>query len=424
MKKKLVFINRFFHPDHSATSQMLSDLAFGIAERDEFDVHVVASRLRYDDPAVRLPALEQVAGLTVHRVWTSRFGRHNLWGRLLDYLSFYLAATVALFRLADARTTIVANTDPPLISVPAAAVAKLRSAGLVNWIQDLFPEVAGALGVGLAKGPVYGWLRRLRNFLLHAAEPNIAIGELMKARLIGEGVPPDRIAVIHNWADGAAITPVRPECNSLRTEWGLDGKFVVGYSGNLGRGHEFTTILEAADALRDDPRVVFLMIGGGANFVALREAVAARQLGNFVFKDYQPREILAASLSAADVHLVSLRPELEGLIVPSKCYGIAAADRPILFIGAEAGEVAGMVRRDGTGFRVAPDDFAGLAARILDMAGDPSAVAAMGRSARQVFDARYSLGAALDSWGAILARVGQAPNGKAVAASEAAAEAR
>src|SRR5690606_29000430 len=148
---RVVFLNRFFYPDLSATSQMLSDLAFGLAERG-FDVQVITSRLCYDDPSARFPARETIRGVRVHRIWTSGFGRHNLWGRGIDYLSFYVSALRACRRTLKPGDILVAKTDPPMISVVGALAARLRGARLVNWLQDLFPEVAAAAGIRTAQG--------------------------------------------------------------------------------------------------------------------------------------------------------------------------------------------------------------------------------------------------------------------------------
>ena len=143
---KLVFINRYFYPDHSATSQMLSDLAFFLSGEGH-SVHVVTSRLRYDHPEETLLPSEDVRNITVHRVWTSRFGRHFLPGRAIDYLTFYLAASWKIFRLLGQGDVLITKTDPPMISVLAAWIASVRGAKLVNWLQDLFPEVAMSLEV-------------------------------------------------------------------------------------------------------------------------------------------------------------------------------------------------------------------------------------------------------------------------------------
>src|ERR1019366_1961896 len=168
---RLIFVNRFFHPDHSATSQILSDLAFHLAETG-FDVQVLTSRQSYDDPSRVLPARESVRGVRVHRVWATRFGRGLRLPRAIDYLTFYLSATTKLATLADAGVVVLAETDPPLLSVPCALVTWLKRAALVNWTQDLFPEIAESLHVpGIAVfAPI---LRRLRNLSLKRARTNV-----------------------------------------------------------------------------------------------------------------------------------------------------------------------------------------------------------------------------------------------------------
>ena len=144
--RRRLFVNRFFNPDHSATSQILTDLCFALAARGH-EVHVVTSRLRYDDPSASLAGEESASGVRIHRVWTSRFGRGALAGRAIDYLTFYLSALWRLVMLADRSTILVAKTDPPMISVVAALAARATGARLVNWTQDLFPEVAVAVGM-------------------------------------------------------------------------------------------------------------------------------------------------------------------------------------------------------------------------------------------------------------------------------------
>ncbi|MFM8331379.1 MAG: glycosyltransferase family 4 protein [Candidatus Methylumidiphilus sp.] len=400
--RKLIFVNRYFYPDHSATSQMLSDLAFALAEGGGDEVHVVASRQAYDNPKASLAAFEQIQGVRVHRVWTSRFGRQNLAGRAFDYLSFYLTAFAKLLALAGRGDTVIAKTDPPLISVVAALAARVKSAELVNWAQDLFPEVAAALGVKLASGPAYRLLRRLRDYSLRAARANIAIGERMRERLLAAGVPAGRVHVIHNWADAEQIQPIAPADNPLRHAWGLDGKFVVGYSGNLGRGHDYATLLDAATALRGQPDIAFLIIGGGAKLDALKQAAAERALDNFVFQPYQPRASLSASLSAADVHIVSLKPELEGLIVPSKFYGIAAAGRPVLFIGDPSGEIPCLIAEIGCGHAVAEGQAEVLRDKILALSTQEDVRLAMGNTGRASLVSTYGRQAALARWRTIL----------------------
>lgn len=397
-RPRLLFVNRFYHPDHSATAQILTDLAEALAARG-WDVSVIASRLRYDDPTASLPARDMHAGVTIRRIWSSRFGRAGLIGRAIDYVSFYITAFFAILGTARRGDLVIAKTDPPLLSVVASIAVWLRGATLINWLQDLYPEVAAELGVGAMHGWLGRLLRRWRNGSLRRARLNIAIGERMAERIAAQGVPVSRIAVMPNWSDETAIRPIARAAVPLRDEWGFGDAFVVGYSGNLGRAHEFETLLGAARLLAPRDDIVFLMIGGGHESARLAARVADEGLSHrFQFRPYQPRERLSESLGVADVHWLSLRPEMEGLIVPSKFYGIAAAGRPVIAVTDLDGEIARIVQREACGVAIAPGDSAGLAAGIEALARDPARVAAMGRAARAVLEREFGRGDAFTRW--------------------------
>ncbi|MEE9338239.1 MAG: glycosyltransferase family 4 protein, partial [Methylococcaceae bacterium] len=231
---KYIFVNRFFYPDHSATSQLLSDLVFHLS-RYESEIHVVTSRRSYDDPTVIFPAIEEIDSIFIHRVWTSNYGRMNIVGRAIDYVSFYLFAFLKLIQLVSRNDVLITKTDPPLISIVTTFIAKVFGAKRINWIQDLFPEVAINLNVRKLQGVLGRILVRLRNFSLKGGQ-NVVLGERMRQKLIREGINKDDIKIIPNWVNGKNIRPVSD--NPLRKEWNLEGKFVIGYSGNLGRAHD------------------------------------------------------------------------------------------------------------------------------------------------------------------------------------------
>ncbi|CAK0748830.1 colanic acid biosynthesis glycosyl transferase WcaI [uncultured Gammaproteobacteria bacterium] len=394
MAQKIIFLNRFFAPDHSATSQLLTDLAFDLAEQGAL-VHVISSRLRYDDPLACLPRNETLDGVQVTRVWTSRFGRYSLPGRAMDSLTFHLGAALHLFRLAKRGDWVVVKTDPPLLSVTLWPVIRLRRANFLTWNQDLFPEVAVALGV---RGWGTGMLRWLRNRSLQHATCNVVLGQRMAAHLRAEGIPDERLRIIHNWSDGQAITPIAAEDNPLRQTWDLVGRFVVGYSGNLGRAHEVDTLLDAAEQLKHRSDICFLFIGGGAGQNYLTAQIAARQLTNITLKPYQPRVNLAYSLSLPDLHWISLWPRLEGLIVPSKFYGIAAAGRATLYIGDAQGEIPTLLQSGGCGVTCAIGDGQGVARQIAAWADDRAACHQLGQAARRLFLERFDRPIALAAW--------------------------
>ncbi len=346
---KIIFVNRFFHPDLAPTGLFAADVAFDLAAAGR-EVHVVTSRIAYDGSGPGYAARETVRGVQVHRVWTTRFGRGSLAGRACDYASFYLSAGWRLWRLLVAGDVVVAMTDPPLVSVVAALAARLRGARLVNWLQDIFPETATHSGLRLLGGPVGALARSLRDWSVRRASCNVVLGARMAIEL-ARLVPGARVRVVPNWADGVALRPMAPGASALRGEWGFEGKFVVGYAGNLGRVHDCETLLAAARLLEEEHGVMFSFTGGGFHFPRLRAA----GLANVSVRGYVAGGRLGESLAACDVHLVTLLPAFEGLIVPSKFYAAAAAGRAVIFIGDPDGEIArgrgAWLRRDGAGGR-------------------------------------------------------------------------
>jgi colanic acid biosynthesis glycosyl transferase WcaI len=298
---------------------------------------------------------------------------------------------------------LVAKTDPPLSSVLAMRAARRQGAHLINWLQDVYPEVALQLGVPFVKGPIFCGLRHLRDASLKAATINVVVGEHMAAMVRSRRVATNRIRVIPNWVDDEHISPLTDEKNTLRAEWGLEGKFVIGYSGNLGRAHEFETILDAAESFRNDSGIAFVLIGGGHRSDELRRSIERRGLGpSFQFMPYQRLDRLRHSLAVPDVHWVSLRPELEGLILPSKLYGIAAAGKPLIAVSSIEGELAQLIRRYQFGYIVEPGNSEGLARAIEELRIDHARRATMGKNARAMLDAQFNRKTALLRWSDII----------------------
>jgi colanic acid biosynthesis glycosyl transferase WcaI len=398
---KIIFVNRYFCPDESATSQMTSSLAFGLADLG-WQIHVITSRQLYHDAGAKLAKRDSVRNVSVHRLWTTCFGRGRLIGRAVDYFSFYLSIFGTLLRIARRGDVIVATTDPPLVSVLVWFVTAITGATQVNWMHDVFPEVARVLGV-VPTGFGYRLLVRLRNASLRNAVINVTVGDRMAAYLQQQGVPSERLMAIHNWADGAAILPLAPLFNPLREEWGLKDKFVVGYSGNLGRAHEFATILRAAEALRNEPQIRFLFIGTGHQLASIEAEAQRRALTNVVIRPFQPSWRLKLSLAVPDVHLVSLQAALEGLVLPSKFYGIAAAGRPTIFVGDPAGEIPQVLAEASCGSTVAVADADALVHHITRLHHSPAQRELWGSNARALFTQRFDRPVAIARWSKVIA---------------------
>src|SRR5262249_18949707 len=222
--------------------------------------------------------------------------------------------------------------------------------------------------------------------------------------------PCARVHVIPKWCNDEVIRPGAQSENPLRQSWGLVGQFVLGYSGNLGRAHEFQTVLVAAERLRNEPHFVFLMIGGGKRFEELAQAVKGRDLArSFRFIPYQEQKMLSYALAAGDAHWLSLNPKLEGLIVPSKFYGIAAVGKPIIVIGDKYGEIARLVQQYGCGIVIAPGDAEGLADALRLLSSAPEMISEMGRRARAMLDGHFTRQKALQRWSGLLDRLAKSP---------------
>jgi glycosyltransferase involved in cell wall biosynthesis len=310
---------------------------------------------------------------------------------------------VALARPGD---IIVAKTDPPLTSIIAMAAARRKGARLLNWLQDIYPETAVALGVPFMRGPLAASLTALRNRSLRQADATVVVGDLMARKVESLGTPAARVHVIPNWCHDEVIRPLARSENPLRQSWGLAGQFVLGYSGNLGRAHEFETVLAAAERLRKKSHFIFLMIGGGKRFEELAQAVKRRDLArSFRFIPYQEQKMLSYSLAVADAHWLSLNPKLEGLIVPSKFYGIAAAGKPIIVIGDKNGEIGRLVQQHGCGIVIAPGDAEALVDALRLLSNAPETISEMGRRARAMLDRHFTRQQALDRWSGLLDRL-------------------
>jgi glycosyltransferase involved in cell wall biosynthesis len=232
----------------------------------------------------------------------------------------------------------------------------------------------------------------------------------MARKVESVGVAAARVHVIANWCNDEAIKPIVPADNPLREQWELKDKFVFGYSGNLGRAHEYDTALAAAERFRDNTRIVFLMIGGGKRFEELANAVKARGLDrSFRFMPYQEQSTLPYSLGVPDVHWLSLNPKLEGLIVPSKFYGIAAAGKPIVVIGNPAGELARLTRQFDCGVVITPSDSGALVRTLQRFSAEPELVSAMGLRARAMLDASFTRHQGLERWDQLLEQIEHSP---------------
>lgn len=397
----IIFVNRYYWPDQSATAQILTDLAVEMANNGH-SVHVITSRQLLENPDAALIGSEDRDGVQIHRVNTTTFGRSQLAGRAFDYLSFYLTSAFKGFFLVKKDSVVICKTDPPLIGLPFLIITKLKQAKIVNWWQDVYPEIAMHLGVVHEKSLVYRAAHRLRNWLYNKSTANIVIGQSMKSLFDGENLDTSRTRIIPNWSQDL-FSGGPKSSNSIRLSLGLKDEIVIGYSGNLGRAHDLKPLIKLSEELAGNTNYIFLLIGGGFYHSNLQKEVAEKKLSNWRFLPYQDRSKLSDSISAINVHVVSLRPQLDGLIVPSKIYGALSAARPIIYIGSNNGEFADLVQL-GTGHLLSDQSDRSIAECIRYLS-DPEMLHAHGVEARRLYTSSYTFKVILVQWLALLKKL-------------------
>ncbi|HUK57427.1 MAG TPA: sugar transferase [Nitrospiria bacterium] len=382
---KILFINRYYSPDPSGTSRMLTDLATDLA-RSGHRVTVIASDADTRDAAVRYPGKETLDGVRVRRVRALRFDRRAVRRWVLNSLSFYPRVLIRALRLPR-QDAVVFLSDPPLVFALGPVLRRLKGSPYVCWCQDVYPEVAIRLGI-LRERSAFAWfLKILSGRALRSSDGVIAVGERMSDLIRSRGVDPERIRVRPNWADGERVRPVLPEANRFLEKHGLRDKFIILYSGNMGLAHPFETVLGAAARLKAYDDIVFVFIGGGKQRRMLEQRSSGRT--NIVLMPFQDEADLAQSLCAGDLHLVTLRPGLEGAIVPSKLYGALAAGRPVLYIGPAGSEAARVVEEAECGYVIAEGDVDAFCRAVLDLYRQPERRRLFGERARKVFESRF-----------------------------------
>jgi colanic acid biosynthesis glycosyl transferase WcaI len=362
---RVLFLNQTYRPDPVATSQYLARWAEQLA-REGHEVTVVACRRSYHNPQIKHPASETCAGVRIERV-DGGGGAGS--GRMVGFARFLIAALLRAM-VSPKQDVIIALSSPPLLSVVAALVARVRGVRWVAWVMDIHPDAAIAANLLDPKSITARVARKLSRWSLRRADQVVTLDRYMGQRLIDLGVEPRRIEIIPLWMQGD-ITFDLVGRDAVRWTRGWDDKFVVMCAGNHGACHPSDTLRAVVEELRDEASILFCWVGGGSQWPELHLLAGKR----VTLVDYVPHGELAALLSAADLHVVTMGEPFVGLLHPCKVYNILAAHRPFLYVGPPEGPVADVVRemtRDTQLGEVAvafrPGESAAMAAEIRSRA--------------------------------------------------------
>jgi len=306
------------------------------------DVTVLTSRRAYDRPRIQFSRHEFHKGVEIIRIPSTGFGKTARWRRALDFGSFMLSCFLRMLMLPR-YDLVVSMTSPPLLSSLAAILVALRGGNLVCWVLDLNPDEAIAAGWLCEDSATGRWLKKANAFGLAAARKIIVMDRFMADRVALYGVPEEKITVIPPWSHDEAVRYDHAGRDAFRHEHGLEGRFVVMYSGNHSPCHPLDTLLEAARRMKNDANVVFCFIGGGSEFARVKAYAAGHRLRNILCLPYVPRHRLSASLSAADLHTVVMGEPFVGIVHTCKVYNVLALGIPFLYIGPEPSHITDLV---------------------------------------------------------------------------------
>jgi len=372
----VLLLNEYYPPDTSATAKMAAQVAETLAKRHK--VTVVAGRPSYDpDEYYPFAWLRRDVrnDVVVERVGSTTYPRHRMRRRVTNYVT-YLALAVPR-ALAIRPDVVLAMTDPPIAGIAGAWIARLSGRPFVYNIRDLYPDMAIGGDIVRPSRWVERWEKMHRNALRRAARV-IVLGDDMRDRILAKGVPPERVVVVRDGTSFPSTMPAQDDPIVQEIRCGFS--FVAVHAGNLGFYGAWDTLLKAAEILRNE-NTGLVFIGDGANRAAMRTATLNG--ANVRFLPFRPADQVPHVMMAGDLHIVTVRRGLEGVVVPSKLYGILAAGRPVLAVADAKSDAARIVIESGSGIVADPDDPAAVAAAIRELRDNAPRLAEMGRRARE-----------------------------------------
>jgi glycosyltransferase involved in cell wall biosynthesis len=395
---KILYLSQYFPPEMGAPSARASELAYHWS-RAGHQVSVLTGFPNHPTGVVpaewrlrlrRLVYHERIGEVDVFRTWLWPLPNRKSHERMRNYASFCVSA--ALRGLTLPRPDVIIATSPQLlVGLSGWWLSFARQIPFIFEVRDLWPESLAAVGVGSEDSLLHHSLSAVAKFLYERADSIVVVSPAFKDRLIEDWrVPAERIAVVENGVETETFSPSAIVDDTVRKQLGLEGKFVASYIGTMGNAHGLETLLDAASRLlQSNPRVVFLLIGEGAEKQRLKASAQSRALTNVQFLDQQPREKIPAFILASDTCLVLLKKtDVFKTVIPTKMLEFMSCSRPVI-LGVE-GQARQIVEEAGAGLAIEPENHVALVQAINLLEKDPYKARAMGQKGREYIIERLS----------------------------------
>ncbi len=398
---RLSILTQYYPPDYAATGQLIEELAAQLGQQG-MKVHIFTGQPGYAFGQPEAPPVEEVNQVSIRRSRTTRILSQRIRGKAINGLIFCLRAGLHLLKTASRGDVLLVTTAPPFLPLLGYLANLCFGVPYVCLIYDLYPDVAVELQVVSRHHRLVRLWQKINQIVWRKAKTVIVLSPTMKNRVLAQ-CPDigDRIAVIHSWADPQHIIPIPKEQNWFAHQHNLVQKFCVLYSGNMGRCHDMETILQAAYHLRNEP-IQFVFIGNGAKYQTCQEQAKQLGLTQLTFLPYQDKECLPYSLTACDLSLVSISPGMEGLVAPSKLYGILAAGRPVAAICEPHSYLHEILADANCGQAFNNGDSLGLAQFIRHLAANPEQTQTLGIQGRRYLEKHFTPEHIAEQYGEVL----------------------
>jgi len=402
---KVLVITLQYAPDYGPSAPIYTALCEDLA-RKGYSVSVITAFPNYlgsgcvPSPSKKLFEEESRNGVRVIRTRIYNAPKSCLWKRLFSYASFNLLSS--LIALGVGKQDIIVADAPTLWSgLPLMLKAIIPGVPFIYVLHDIYPDVL--LKLGILRNPcVLDLIARIENFYYKQSVQVSVLSEGFRQNLLYKGIPDEKITIIPACVDTEFVQPLPCE-NKFREDWGLKGKIVVLYAGNMGFSQGLEIVLQAAKLLIDHPEIVFVLVGDGATKPELQAIANELHLPNVMFFPFQPCEDVPSVYALADISLVSLRSKIVES-VPSKTYTILASGRPVVATVEEGTEVDILIKQAQCGFCVKAENPELLAKAILMLYQNPCLRSEMGNHGRQYVKEHYSRQVASCGYEAIILR--------------------
>ncbi|MDD6070722.1 MAG: glycosyltransferase family 4 protein [Clostridiales bacterium] len=368
-KKNLLIYAHYYFPDVASTGQILTELAEGL--KDTFHTTVICTVPSYTGKISQYYRkhkyyFENINGVDVLRIRVPEFRKNFALSRIFNILAYFFSAIAATFRV-ERQDYVFTISQPPILGGMLGVIGKwVKKAKLIYNIQDFNPEQVQAVEFTQNK-LILNTMMALDKYSCKQADRVIVVGRDMIETLKKRFIDLPDYAYINNWINEKEIIPLTTEDHQVvkfKQQYGLQDKFVIMYSGNIGLYYDLPNIVKVIERFQAWSDVIFAFIGEGSVLEELRDYQKEHKIANMVFIPYQDKSSLVYSLNAGDVHFVVNAKGIKGVSVPSKLYGVMAAGKPVLGILEEGSEARLIVEEAGCGISVDPGNYEAIEALI------------------------------------------------------------